>query len=30
MVNYIEAATAPAKNTGAIRIYGEDAFAGMR
>ncbi len=30
MVNYIEAATAPAKNTGAIRLYGQDAFAGMR
>ncbi|MFT4184355.1 MAG: type I methionyl aminopeptidase [Rhizobium sp.] len=30
MVNYIEAATAPAKNTGAIRLYGPDAFAGMR
>jgi methionyl aminopeptidase len=30
MVNYIEASTAPAKNTGAIRIYGADAFEGMR
>jgi methionyl aminopeptidase len=30
MVNYIEASTAPAKNTGAIRLYGPDAFEGMR
>jgi methionyl aminopeptidase len=30
MVNYIEAATAPLKNTGAIRLYGRDAFEGMR
>ena len=30
MVNYIEASTAPAKNTGAIRLYGNDAFEGMR
>jgi methionyl aminopeptidase len=30
MVNYIEAATAPLKNTGAIRLYGPDAFEGMR
>lgn len=30
MVNYIEAATASPKNTGAIRLYGDDAFAGMR
>jgi methionyl aminopeptidase len=30
MVTYIEAASAPMKNTGAIRIYGPDAFAGMR
>ena len=30
MVNYIEASTAPAKNTGAIRLYGPEAFAGMR
>ncbi|MCD2176988.1 type I methionyl aminopeptidase [Rhizobium sp. C1] len=30
MVNYIDAATAPMKNTGAIRLYGDDAFEGMR
>jgi methionyl aminopeptidase len=30
MVNYIDAATAPLKNTGAIRLYGADAFEGMR
>jgi methionyl aminopeptidase len=30
MVNYIEAAAAPMKNTGAIRLYGPDAFEGMR
>lgn len=30
MINYVEAATAPLKNTGAIRIYGPDAFEGMR
>ncbi|MBB4956095.1 methionyl aminopeptidase [Agrobacterium vitis] len=30
MVNYIEAATAPLKNTGAIRLYDEGAFEGMR
>ncbi len=30
MVNYIDAATAPMKNTGAIRLYGPDAFEGMR
>jgi methionyl aminopeptidase len=30
MVNYVEAAMAPAKNTGVIRLYGADAFAGMR
>jgi len=30
MVNYIDAATAPLKNTGAIRLYDADAFAGMR
>ncbi|OLP44704.1 type I methionyl aminopeptidase [Rhizobium oryziradicis] len=30
MVNYIEAATAPLKNTGAIRLYGPEAFEGMR
>ncbi len=30
MVNYIEAAVAPLKNTGAIRIYSPDAFEGMR
>ena len=30
MVTYIEATSAPLKNTGAIRIYGPDAFEGMR
>ncbi|MDM9622235.1 type I methionyl aminopeptidase [Rhizobium sp. S96] len=30
MVNYIEASSAPAKNTGAIRLYGPEAFEGMR
>lgn len=30
MVNYIEAAAAPLKNTGQIRIHGPDAFEGMR
>ncbi|HLP68549.1 MAG TPA: type I methionyl aminopeptidase [Rhizobium sp.] len=30
MVNYIDAATAPLKNTGAIRLYGPEAFDGMR
>ncbi len=30
MVNYIDAATAPLKNTGAIRLYGPEAFEGMR
>ncbi|MBB3964199.1 type I methionyl aminopeptidase [Rhizobium metallidurans] len=30
MVNYIEASSAPSKNTGAIRLYGADAFTGMR
>ena len=30
MVNYIEASTAPARNTGAIRLYGPEAFEGMR
>jgi methionyl aminopeptidase len=30
MVNYIEAASAPLKNTGAIRLYNADDFAGMR
>jgi methionyl aminopeptidase len=30
MVTYIDAITAPMKNTGAIRIYGADAFEGMR
>ncbi|MBY5396838.1 type I methionyl aminopeptidase [Rhizobium leguminosarum] len=30
MVNYIEASTAPPKNTGAIRLYDEQAFEGMR
>src|SRR5690606_27199469 len=30
MVNYIDAVAAPLKNTGAIRLYGADDFAGMR
>lgn len=30
MVNYVEAASAPMKNTGAIKLYGADAFEGMR
>jgi methionyl aminopeptidase len=30
MVNYIEASSAPSKNTGAIRLYGPEAFEGMR
>ncbi|MBR0555769.1 type I methionyl aminopeptidase [Ciceribacter sp. L1K23] len=30
MVNYIDAATAPLKNTGAIRLYGSEDFDGMR
>ncbi|MCW2308412.1 type I methionyl aminopeptidase [Rhodobium gokarnense] len=30
MVSYIEAATAPLKNTGQIRLYGDDGFEGMR
>ena len=30
MVTYIEALSAPMKNTGAIRLYGADAFEGMR
>ena len=30
MVNYIEAASAPMKNTGAIRLYGADDFEGVR
>jgi methionyl aminopeptidase len=30
MVTYIEAVAAPMKNTGAIRLYGADAFEGMR
>ena len=30
MVNYIDAATAPLKNTGAIRLYDAAAFEGMR
>jgi methionyl aminopeptidase len=30
MVNYIEAASAPLKNTGAIRLYGPEAFEAMR
>jgi methionyl aminopeptidase len=29
-MNYVEAAEAPLKNTGQIKIYGEEAFAGMR
>ena len=29
MVTYIDAATAPLKNTGQIRLYGPDDFAGM-
>ena len=30
MVTYIEASSAPMKNTGVIRLYGPDAFEGMR
>jgi methionyl aminopeptidase len=30
MVNYVDAATAPLKNTGAIRLYGPEAFEGLR
>jgi methionyl aminopeptidase len=30
MVTYIDAASAPLKNTGVIRLYGPDAFEGMR
>ena len=30
MINYIDAALMPPKNTGQIRLYGADAFAGMR
>ena len=30
MTTYVDAATAPLKNTGAIRLYGADGFAGMR
>ena len=30
MVTYLDAATAPLKNTGQIRLYGEDGFEGMR
>ena len=30
MVTYIDAATAPLKNTGQVRLYGPDDFAGMR
>ena len=30
MVTYLDAATAPLRNTGQIRLYNEDAFAGMR
>ena len=30
MVTYIDATTAPLKNTGAIRLYGPEAFEGMR
>jgi len=30
MVTYIEALSAPMKNTGAIRLYGQDGFDGMR
>jgi methionyl aminopeptidase len=29
MVTYVDAATAPLKNTGHVRLYGRDAFAGM-
>jgi methionyl aminopeptidase len=30
MVTYVDAAAAPPKNTGAIRLYGAEGFAGMR
>ncbi|MBK8457035.1 MAG: type I methionyl aminopeptidase [Phyllobacteriaceae bacterium] len=30
MVTYLEAANAPLKNTGQIKLYGDDAFAGVR
>ncbi|MBL4876042.1 MAG: type I methionyl aminopeptidase [Cohaesibacteraceae bacterium] len=30
MIEYIDAASAPMKNTGVIRLYGEDGFEGMR
>ena len=30
MVTYVDAATAPLKNTGAIRLYGPEAFEGLR
>ncbi len=30
MITYVEADVAPARNTGQIRLYGEDAFEGMR
>ncbi|GAB5505790.1 MAG: type I methionyl aminopeptidase [Rhizobiaceae bacterium] len=30
MVTYVEADVAPSRNTGQIRLYGEDAFEGMR
>ena len=30
MVTYIEALSAPMKNTGAIRLYVQDGFDGMR
>lgn len=30
MVSYLDAATAPMRNTGQIRLYGEEAFEGMR
>ncbi len=30
MVTYLDATTAPLRNTGQIRLYGEDGFAGMR
>ena len=29
-MNYVEAAEAPLKNTGQIKLYGAEAFAGMR
>ena len=30
MVTYIDAASAPMRNTGQIRLYGQDGFEGMR